>query len=158
MVAYVGLGSNLEEPVRQVEAGLRALEAIPETRCTARSSLYTSEPMGPPGQSDYINGAAELHTRLGAHDLLLRLQAIEQAHGRKREIHWGPRTLDLDLLLFGQLTIDTALLKVPHPCMCERDFVLAPLFEIAPGLNIPGKGALTDLLRDCPSNHLKRCG
>jgi 2-amino-4-hydroxy-6-hydroxymethyldihydropteridine diphosphokinase len=113
--------------------------------------------MGPPDQPDYINAVAELETRWPAPALLALLQDIENQQGRTRgRVQWGPRTLDLDLLIYGQARIEEAHLTVPHPGIALRPFVLYPLAEIAPSLTIPGLGALEDLLRRCPPQGLKR--
>ncbi|OOG23796.1 2-amino-4-hydroxy-6-hydroxymethyldihydropteridine diphosphokinase [Thioalkalivibrio denitrificans] len=158
VIAYVGLGSNLENPVDQVSKGLEALERLPRTRCLARSSLYTSPPMGPPGQPDYVNAVACLATGLSALELLEALMAVERTHGRLRDgTRWGPRTLDLDILLYGDARIDSPQLRVPHPGIPERPFVLYPLAEIAPGdLDLPGLGSLTGLKAGCPRGGLNR--
>ncbi len=147
--AYVGLGSNLDDPQSQVRRGLRELDRIPATRLVASSGLYRTLPVGgPAGQPDYVNAVARVETSLGALDLLRALQAIETASGRRREERWGPRPLDLDLLLFGEAELDIpGLLQVPHPRMAERAFVLVPLSEVAPtDLRLPGIGLLSDLL------------
>ena len=137
--AYVGLGSNLADPVEQVIAAFEALSALPDTRVTARSTLYGSRPMGPADQPDYVNAVARLATALDPHELLAALQGIEDRAGRDRSgARWGPRTLDLDLLLYGDLECDDDRLVLPHPGMAERAFVLVPLAEIAPDLVLPG--------------------
>jgi len=146
--AYIGLGSNLETPAEQVIRAFGELHRIPQTWCIARSSLYVSAPLGPTDQPDYINAAAALVTGLDARSLLNHLQAIERAHGRERGERWGPRTLDLDLLIFGETIVNTRELVLPHPEICNRDFVLIPLHEIAPELRIPGRGALAGLIPD----------
>lgn len=146
VVCYIGLGSNLDQPVQQVQQALAELTALPACRLQAYSSLYRSAPVGPADQPDYINAVAELHTDLPADELLDALQAIEQAHRRQRTRRWGPRTLDLDILLYGSTRIDDARLQVPHPEIAKRAFVLYPLAEIAPQLVIPGLGAIADLL------------
>jgi len=144
--AYVGLGSNLEDPAEQVRKALGELNSIPDTRCLARSSLYVSTPVGPPDQPEYINAAAALLTGLDPRSLLDHLHAIERAHGRERRERWGPRTLDLDLLVFGETIMNTRELMLPHPEIRNRDFVLLPLHEIAPELWIPGVGALAEMV------------
>ena len=157
VVAYIGLGSNLQDPIAQVRQALTDLEQLPESRVTARSSLYSSSPMGPKDQPTYINAVAQIETRLSPLALLGELQAIEDRHGRVRGAQrWGPRTLDLDLLLFGQAVIDEPTLTVPHPGVLEREFVLYPLAEIASDLTIPRIGKLADLLRDRPLGGLQR--
>ncbi|MBL3526456.1 MAG: 2-amino-4-hydroxy-6-hydroxymethyldihydropteridine diphosphokinase [gamma proteobacterium endosymbiont of Lamellibrachia anaximandri] len=148
IVAYIGLGSNLESPRQQVSRALDELGDLPETHCTARSLLYRTPPMGPPDQPDYINAVAAVTTSLSAEMLLEELQRLERLHWRVRNgERWGPRTLDLDLLLFGHQQIKTSRLIVPHPGLGERAFVLYPLAEIAPpGLDIPLLGSLSGLL------------
>ncbi|MFA7592474.1 MAG: 2-amino-4-hydroxy-6-hydroxymethyldihydropteridine diphosphokinase [Thiohalobacteraceae bacterium] len=153
----MGLGSNLDDPVRQVRAGLAALTALEQTELAACSQLYRSAPMGPPGQPDYINAVARLHTRLAPETLLDALQAIEARAGRDRSgERWGPRTLDLDILLYTDRRIDSARLQVPHPGIAARNFVLYPLAELAPDLDIPGLGPLPALLTRCPPEGLER--
>lgn len=149
-LAYIGLGSNLEDPAAQVRRALHELAALPGTELQRASQLYRSPPMGPPGQPDYINAVAALATRLEPEALLDALQAIEQAHHRRRLQRWGPRTLDLDILLYGQAQLHSPRLTVPHPGIAARAFVLQPLAEIAPTLEIPGAGALSSLCRDHP--------
>ncbi|MGD8514477.1 MAG: 2-amino-4-hydroxy-6-hydroxymethyldihydropteridine diphosphokinase [Granulosicoccaceae bacterium] len=156
VVCYIGLGSNLDQPVQQLQQAFDELAALPATRLQAQSSLYRSAPLGPAGQPDYINAVAELHTELSAHALLDALQAIEQTHQRVRTQRWGPRTLDLDILLYGDAQIDDARLQVPHPAIAGRAFVLYPLAEIAPQLHIPGLGAITDLLGAVAGQELER--
>ncbi|KAA0873665.1 2-amino-4-hydroxy-6-hydroxymethyldihydropteridine diphosphokinase [Nitrincola tapanii] len=150
MRCFIGLGSNLDNPIEQVKRALDELAQLPDTQLIQHSALYRSEPVGPAGQPDYINAVAELNTELDAECLLDHLQALEQAHQRVRLEHWGPRTLDLDLLLYGQETIATARLSVPHPWMTQRSFVLYPLAEIAPDLQLPDGSLLSFHLADCP--------
>jgi 2-amino-4-hydroxy-6-hydroxymethyldihydropteridine diphosphokinase len=133
---FVGLGANLGDAAATVRAAFEALDAVPGTRCVARSALYRSAPIDAQG-ADYINAVAQLQTRLLPAALLEELQAIEARFGRERPYRNAPRTLDLDLLLYGQRRIATPLLTVPHPRMHERAFVLAPLAEIAPDLAQP---------------------
>ena len=159
--AFIGLGSNLEDPRRQVNTALHELAGLAATRVSAASSLYRSAPMVRPGrpanQPAYINAVARLETSLSAEALLDALQAIEAGHGRVRSgERWGPRTLDLDILLYGDARIDTARLSVPHPGLAERNFVLYPLAEIVPALEIPGLGALRDLVLQCPVAELEK--
>ncbi len=156
MRAYVGLGSNLDEPLQQVSKALRELTNIPDTRLSASSSLYRSDPVGPAGQPDYVNAVAALDTELAPEALLDALQAIEQAHQRVRKIHWGPRTLDLDILLYDNQVIETERLIVPHAWMLERNFVLWPLAEIAPDLLLPDGSALQQYLANCPLGTLEK--
>jgi 2-amino-4-hydroxy-6-hydroxymethyldihydropteridine diphosphokinase len=155
--AYVGVGSNQADPVGQVRAALTELAGLPQTVVVARSSLYRSAPMGPPDQPDYINAVAGLDSGLSALELLHALQAIETAHGRvRRGVRWGPRTLDLDLLLYGNARFNFPELTVPHPGLHQRAFVLYPLEEVAAGLNIPGQGRLTALLGRVSPEGLER--
>ncbi len=146
-VAFVGLGANLAEPRRQVEQGFLDLDAIAHTRVVKASSLYRTEPVGYAAQPPFVNAVAQLETGLSAERLLAELQAIETRHGRERSFPNAPRTLDLDLLLFGGATIELTDLKIPHPRMHERAFVLVPLLEIAPEVEIPGRGAARAFLR-----------
>ena len=143
--AFIGLGSNLEEPVRQIERAIKLLEGIPGTTLVSRSSLYQSAPFGTVAQPDFINSVAEILTELDAHALLQYLQEIERTQGRIRRERWGPRILDLDLLVFGDVIIDAPELIVPHPGIAVRNFVLLPLLEIAPELVIPGLGRISEI-------------
>ncbi|WP_207061387.1 2-amino-4-hydroxy-6-hydroxymethyldihydropteridine diphosphokinase [Motiliproteus sp. SC1-56] len=156
--AYIGLGSNLLNPLMQVSQAQQALASLAGCREVTHSQLYRSDPVGPPGQPDYINAVTRLETHLAPEALLDRLQAIEQAHNRVRGERWGPRTLDLDLLLYGDCVIDTPRLKVPHPHMGERSFVLYPLAELAPNLVLPNGSPLQALLARCPMGTLQRLG
>ena len=133
-LAFVGIGSNLDDPRAQVLRAFKALEALPHTRLVKKSSLYRSAPVGYATQPDFVNAVAQLETGLPAERLLAELQAIELRHGRSRSFANAPRTLDLDLLLYGAAQLKTATLQVPHPRMRERAFVLKPLLEIAPQL------------------------
>ena len=153
--AYIGIGSNLSEPQHQVRQAIDELGKLRMTRLLACSSLYSSAPMGPVDQPDYINAVAVLLTELSAHELFDELLSIETAHGRIRsDERWGPRTLDLDLLLYGDDAIEDKRLTVPHPGLLQRNFVLYPLMEIDPELNIPGYGAIEAAVLDCPRGDL----
>ena len=144
--AFIGIGSNLGYPSRQVEAAIDRLSELRGSRLLARSSLYRSTPFGGVEQPDFINAAVHLETTLSPHDLLDGLQHVERAHGRERDgQRWGPRVLDLDLLVYGDSRISEPGLKVPHPGIAERNFVLLPLSEIAPDLDIPGLGPLSSI-------------
>ena len=155
--AWVGLGSNLDDPAAHVARAADQLADLPDTRCVTRSSLYASPPMGPPDQPDYVNAVAGVLTTLGPRDLLGALQAIERDHGRVRDgERWGPRTLDLDLLVFGGLVTDETGLTLPHPGVHERAFVLLPLAELAPALPIPGRGRVRDLLSRVDTGKVRR--
>jgi 2-amino-4-hydroxy-6-hydroxymethyldihydropteridine diphosphokinase len=155
-VAYIGIGSNLEDPRAQVLGAFDELAEIPQTRVTARSSLYRTAPLGHAAQPDFINAVAAVDTQLSADALLRELQALEARHGRKRSFQNAPRTLDLDLLLFGDARIDEPGLSVPHPRIGERAFVLQPLVEIAPSLNIPGVGSAREQLAACAGQTVER--
>jgi 2-amino-4-hydroxy-6-hydroxymethyldihydropteridine diphosphokinase len=143
--AYVGLGSNLDDPRRQVDLAITMLGASADTEVEARSSLYLSAPFGPVEQPDFVNAVVKLATALGARELLTRMQEIERRLGREPAGRWGPRIIDLDLLVYGDLVIDEVGLNLPHPGIAERNFVLLPLSEIAPELLIPGLGRLADI-------------
>ncbi|ODN42878.1 2-amino-4-hydroxy-6-hydroxymethyldihydropteridine diphosphokinase [Piscirickettsia litoralis] len=139
---FIALGSNLNSPVQQVQSAVKELaedRGIVVEKC---SSWYLSKPYGPQDQPDFINGVVAIQTELAPLALLDTLQTIEHAHGRTRDQHWGPRTLDLDLLLYGQHTEQCERLSLPHPEMLKRNFVLLPLYELAPELILPGGTAL----------------
>ncbi|WP_444903053.1 2-amino-4-hydroxy-6-hydroxymethyldihydropteridine diphosphokinase [Microbulbifer sp. CnH-101-E] len=153
---FIGLGSNLSEPQKQLRSALAAMEEIPDCRLLRCSSFYHSAPIGPGEQPDYVNAVAELECALTPIELLDQLQTIEQAHGRERSVRWGARTLDLDVLLFGEQQLDETRLQVPHPRMAERNFVLQPLAELDPQLQLPSGELLQQLLQDCPQNRLEK--
>jgi 2-amino-4-hydroxy-6-hydroxymethyldihydropteridine diphosphokinase len=143
VTAYIGLGANLDHPRRQILDALDELEQLEGCANLRPSSLYASPPMGPPDQPDYINAVAEMECSLPPEALLDALQSLESRHGRVRKQHWGPRTLDLDLLLYGEQRIDTPRLTIPHPGIGERAFVLLPLAELmGEEWWIPGVGRL----------------
>ena len=154
--AWIGLGSNLEKPLQQLASAITDLTMLPRSSLLSQSPFYRSRPMGPQDQPDFINGVALLHTSLPAQSLLDELQRLEQQHGRVRGRHWGPRTLDLDLLLYGRETIDTDRLTVPHPGIADRDFVLRPMLDINPDLALPNGQRLEQLLTHCSDSHLQR--
>lgn len=156
VITAVGLGSNLDDPVRQVRLALSALASLTESEFLSSSGLYQNPPMGPQDQPDYVNAVALLRTRLQPLPFLKELQRIEQAQGRARHVHWGARTIDLDLLLYGEHIIDDAQLTVPHPGLHERVFVLHPLAEIAANLMVPGKGRVGDLAAAFSATELVR--
>jgi len=144
--AYVALGSNLDDPARQVGRALERLAGLPETVRIASSRLWRSPPLGPPGQPEFINAVAGLLTRLHARALLAGLKDLERDLGRAEPaVRWGPRRIDLDLLVLGDLESGEPDLHLPHPGVQERDFVLYPLAEIAPDLWIPGRGRVKTL-------------
>lgn len=150
---YLALGSNLADPLHQVQSALNALAAIPDTMLVATSSLYRTPPYGPPDQPDFLNAAVALDTRLDAESLLNHTQRIELEQGRVRKAHrWGPRTLDLDIMLFGDQTLNTPRLTVPHYDMHNRAFMLLPLLEIAPELCLPDGTRLADILTTLDSS------
>jgi 2-amino-4-hydroxy-6-hydroxymethyldihydropteridine diphosphokinase len=155
-LAYVGLGSNLQDPRRQVERAFEELDALPHTRLVKRSSLYRSAPIGHAEQPEFVNAVAQLETALPAERLLMELQEIEQRHGRERSFANAPRTLDLDLLLFGKSIFSNKNLVVPHPRMHERAFVLKPLYEVAPHASIPGVGTVKDCLEKTRNQEAER--
>ncbi|MGD8311242.1 MAG: 2-amino-4-hydroxy-6-hydroxymethyldihydropteridine diphosphokinase [Gammaproteobacteria bacterium] len=155
--AYIGIGSNLDDPITQVKEALAELEMLPDSILQAQSSLYGSKPMGPADQPDYVNAVAAIDTLMSPHDLHSALMQIEDLQGRDRSADkWGPRILDLDLLLYGKKKIDKEGLTVPHPGMHERDFVIIPLAEIAGNLNIPGRGLLSSLINQCENHSVKK--
>ncbi|RUR41168.1 2-amino-4-hydroxy-6-hydroxymethyldihydropteridine diphosphokinase [Vreelandella populi] len=135
-LAYIGLGSNLENPITQVRQAISELATLPLSQMHGTSSLYASRPVGPQDQPDFINAVVALKTQLSPLALLDQLQGLEQRHRRQRERPWGPRTLDLDLLLYGQEAISHPRLSVPHPHMQARAFVLAPLAELDASLTL----------------------
>jgi 2-amino-4-hydroxy-6-hydroxymethyldihydropteridine diphosphokinase len=156
VLAYIGLGSNLQNPSQQLYSARTAIIELAQVKELAFSCLYQSPPMGPQDQADYVNAVMEIATTLAPLDLLHVLQAIENDHGRVRSERWGARTLDLDILLYSEQIINISDLIVPHSGITERAFVLYPLYEIAPQLTIPNKGKLVDLLANCPLSGLKR--
>ena len=157
VVAYIGLGSNLENPAAQVHSAMTALEKLRHTQIEACSSLYTSAPVGITAQPDFVNAACRLHTALPVETLLQELLAIEQAHGRRRDgAKGGPRSLDLDILLYGEKIVRRADLCVPHPRLHERAFVLYPLLELDPKLVIPGRGQASDFLAACAGQRVSK--
>jgi 2-amino-4-hydroxy-6-hydroxymethyldihydropteridine diphosphokinase len=151
---FIALGSNLNNPLAQVEQAITALSELPQSRLGKRSPWYQSAALGPGEQVDYINGAVELFTTLEPIALLNALQAIEHAQGRERKEHWGPRTLDLDLLLYGQQRIELPRLTVPHAELTVRNFVLQPLCDIDASLCLPDGSSVSQHLNNCPSNPL----
>jgi len=155
-VAYVGLGSNLGDARAHVLRAFEELALLPETRLEARSALYRSAPVDAPGQDDYVNAAAGVDTDLSAAQLLAALQEIEQRHGRERPHANAPRTLDLDLLLHGETTLEDRHLTLPHPRMHLRAFVLVPLLELDPRLEVPGRGSVRELLARCAGQRVAR--
>jgi 2-amino-4-hydroxy-6-hydroxymethyldihydropteridine diphosphokinase len=155
-LAWIGLGSNLDSPHEHIERALLELDDLPLTRCRQQSSRYWSRPVGPADQPDFVNAVALLKTRLSPLALLDQLQALEQGHGRLRQRHWGPRTLDLDLLLFDNTCLSTPRLILPHPQMTRRGFVLVPLVELAPDLRLPDGQRIDELLASLDTSDLRK--
>jgi 2-amino-4-hydroxy-6-hydroxymethyldihydropteridine diphosphokinase len=154
---YIGLGSNLNDPITQIHTALQLLANLRDSLLLTHSSLYRNPAMGSLRQPAYVNAVAALDTQLPALTLLDELHGIEQMRGRLRtDERWGPRTLDLDILLYGEEVIQHPRLQVPHPGLSQRNFVLYPLQEIAPDVMIPGHGPLTILLDQCAAKGLER--
>ena len=154
---FIGLGSNLDEPLSQLKTAIEHLKQIKESQLLNISAFYQSAPMGPQDQPDYINAVAEMSTSLTAEQLLDALQEIENKQGRVREQRWGARTLDLDILLFGNEIIKTERLTVPHCGISERNFVLYPLNDLVDSdFGIPKAGIMSALLAACPMTGIKR--
>lgn len=144
-IVYIAIGSNLDNPIKHAKAAIKALAALPKSKLICASSLYISKPMGEIEQGDYINAVAKIATTLSPLELLDATQNIENIHGRKRCVRWGARTLDLDILLYGNELITTERLTIPHYGMQEREFVIYPLLEIEPLLVLPNKVKLKSL-------------
>jgi len=159
---YIGMGSNMGKPDERLIRAAEALSELPRCRYISDSGLYLSKAMlaseSQATQADYYNAVVLLETQLQPLELLDFLQAIELRHGRVRDEHWGPRTLDLDILLFGDLQIDSERLQIPHPGLCEREFVLYPLQRIEAEMDIPGHGKLSDCILKCARNGLRYMG
>lgn len=144
--AYIGIGSNLHNPIKQVTTAIGALSTVPQTKLVQYSSLYESTPVGVSQQPKFVNAVAKITTVLSPDMLLATMHDIEKNHNRVRGLRWGPRTLDLDILLYGQQTIQQENLTIPHIEIANRGFVLIPLAEIAPQLSIPKHGLLSELI------------
>jgi len=152
---YIAVGSNLSDPVQQAKQAIDALKKLPDSQFIQASSLYSSKPMGPEDQPDYINAVVQIETKLSPTELLDQTQRIELEHGRvRKDERWGPRTLDLDILLYGEEIIETERLTVPHYGMKTREFVLYPLAEITPNLILPDGSKLQVLLQSVARNGL----
>lgn len=143
--AFIGLGANLGEAEQTLKSAVNGLRQLAESRITAVSSLYRSAPLGPAGQPDYLNAVACLDTALTPHALLAALQALEKSHGRRRELRWGARTLDLDILLYANDVISSPDLVVPHVELKNRNFCVIPLLELQPDLHLPDATVLAEL-------------
>ncbi|MDW6091914.1 2-amino-4-hydroxy-6-hydroxymethyldihydropteridine diphosphokinase [Vibrio rhizosphaerae] len=155
ITVYIAIGSNMAQPEQQARQAIQALQHLPESEFIQASQLYSSAPMGPTDQPDYINAVVEIKTHLKPLELLDQTQAIELSQGRvRKEQRWGPRTLDLDILLYGHTVINSERLVVPHYGMKEREFVLYPLAEIAPNLVLPDGTELNQLLQQVDQNGL----
>lgn len=156
-ICYIALGSNLQDPLAQAKQAIAALKQLPDTDVVDVSPFYRSKPLGPQDQNDYLNAVIKLSTSLSPIELLDHLQSIEQSQGRvRKENRWGARTLDLDILLYDKLIMNTERLTIPHYHMKKREFVLYPLFDIAPDLVLPDNDNLYDLVKKCPENGLKK--
>ncbi|MBM5811434.1 MAG: 2-amino-4-hydroxy-6-hydroxymethyldihydropteridine diphosphokinase [Gammaproteobacteria bacterium] len=157
--AYVGLGSNLDDPAARVRSACAALARLSDCRLVARSRLWHSAPLGPADQPDYVNAVAGLLTTLGPAELLAELRALEARLGKVAPpVRWGPRRIDLDLLLFGDLQLGTEALRLPHPGLHLRNFVLYPLAEVAPDLWVPGHGRVRALAERVGSDGIRPFG
>lgn len=156
-IAYIALGSNLHTPLEQLKRALNALAQLPQTQLMAVSSFYRSKPLGPQDQPDYLNAAVEISTALSPLALLDELQRIENEQGRVRLRRWGERTLDLDILLYGDEIIQTERLTVPHYDMHNREFVIVPLAEIAPNLILPNGQKLAELADRFTVHQMEKC-
>jgi 2-amino-4-hydroxy-6-hydroxymethyldihydropteridine diphosphokinase len=154
--AVIGLGANLGDPVAQLREAIAAIGRLPETRVVAVSSFYRTAPVGYAAQPDFVNAAIAVETALAPRALLERLRAIETAAGRARSFRNAPRTLDLDMLLYADRTIDEPGLIVPHPRLHERAFALAPLVEIEPEAVVPGRGRAAGLLAQCADQNIEK--
>lgn len=155
-IVYIALGSNLNTPVEQLNNALQAISTLPNTRLIAVSSFYQSKPLGPQDQPDYVNAVAQIDTELAPLALLDELQRIENEQGRVRLRRWGERTLDLDILLYGNEIIQNERLTVPHYDMQNREFVIVPLFEIAPDLVMPNQKSLAELATHFAQHQMQR--
>ncbi|OCG47165.1 2-amino-4-hydroxy-6-hydroxymethyldihydropteridine diphosphokinase [Gilliamella sp. Choc5-1] len=156
-ICYIALGSNLEDPLAQANRAITALKQLPNTTCLEVSPFYRSKPLGPQDQNDYLNAVIKITTTLSPIELLDALQTIEKAQGRvRKENRWGARTLDLDILLYDDLVIESERLTIPHYHMKNREFVLYPLFDISPELILPDNDKLYDLVTKCPKNRLEK--
>jgi len=152
-IAYIGLGSNLNQPLQQIKNAIEALNALSEVTVIINSGFYTSKPMGPEDQPDFVNAVIEIQTSMNALELLDSCQLIEKNQGRIKTRYWGERSIDLDVLLFSDQKIETDNLIVPHPGICLRDFVYMPLLKINPEIEIPGEGLLKDIVQSTDTDY-----
>jgi len=141
-IAYVGLGSNIEQPYLQIKTAIISLDDLPEITVLDDSGYFRSKPMGPKDQPDYVNAVVAIETTMTADDLLQQCQQVEQQQGRIRSRRWGERSIDMDILLYADQQIQTDDLTVPHPGICQRDFVYMPLLKLDPEISVPGQGLL----------------
>ena len=155
-LVFIGIGSNLNSPITQLDQAIKSLSQLPSSALVAHSSYYTSKPVGPQDQPDFFNAAALINTTLPPNSLLKQLQAIELNQGRIKKRYWGERSIDLDILLYGQQSIDSVELSIPHKELANRDFVLRPLLELDKNLTLPDGTSLRSLLAICPDNQLQR--
>lgn len=155
-ISFIGLGSNQDDPVRQLQHAFTALEALPGTRLVAKSSLYRSAPLGYTDQSDFVNAVAKISTTLTPRELLQALLQVEHRHGRERTFRNAPRTLDMDVLLYDKVQLHEQGLTIPHPQMHKRAFVLRPLLEIAPDASIPAIGSALIAMENCLDQSLEQ--
>ena len=146
-IVYIGLGSNIEQPYLQIKNAIKALGNLEDTTVINDAGYFESKPMGPEDQPDFVNTVVELKTALTAVELLKRCQLIEKEQGRVKKRHWGERSIDLDILLYGDQQIETDCLRVPHVGLCNRDFVYIPLLKLNEEIEIPGKGLLRDIIK-----------
>ncbi|GAA0301259.1 2-amino-4-hydroxy-6-hydroxymethyldihydropteridine diphosphokinase [Psychrosphaera haliotis] len=154
-LVYIGLGANLNNPRDTVRSAIKALATLEHCEFIGQSKIYSSKPMGPSDQPDYVNAVVLLKTSLSAHDVFAKTCQLEQAHGRTRNgEHWGPRTLDLDILLYGDNLINDEQLTVPHYGLKEREFVVYPLLDITPNLVLPCGSILSDIAKQLPFNDM----
>ena len=149
-IAWLGMGGNLGDKLGYLQAGIRSVEQLPDTKILAKSSLYETEPIGGVEQDSFLNGVVKIETSLTSEQLLEAVLRIEKTYGRERIVHWGPRTLDIDILAFGQQMVEKSYLKIPHPYLQERAFVLVPWAEIDSGWQIPNLGTVGGLLENLP--------
>lgn len=154
---YIGLGSNLDEPYLQIKSAIQAIGNLSGTEIIQDSGYFISKPMGPEDQPDFLNAVMEINTTLTAKELLTQCQLIEAQQGRIKTRHWGERSIDLDILLYADQQIEMKELIVPHPGICERDFVYMPLLKINQNINIPGKGLLAEIIKSEDMVHEYGC-
>ncbi len=154
--AYLGLGSNLKQPDKQIKKSIKNIKRLPETKVTAESAMYKTGAIGPNGQKDYLNAVIQIKTGLNPYTLLSKLKKIEKKMGRKKAIRWGSRCIDIDILLYDNLNINDNSLVIPHKEMLNRNFVLVPLREIAPNLILENGQTIKDALITCPKGRIKK--